>query len=253
VNGRVAGRRALVTGAASGIGRATAVRLAAEGARVALLDVSERGLAETASEIGEAALPLITDVSQEQSVIDAVQAAEREFGGLDVVVANAGIELIEDGDARVDELDLEAWRRTIDVNLTGVFLTCKHTIRLMRKGDGGSVICTASPASFFAAAPREHAYTASKGGIASLVRIMAADYAGDGIRVNGVVPGFTNTPLNAPVLRDPAAVAEIVKTIPLGRPGEAEEVANVMLFLASDESLYVTGAFFTVDGGMTAL
>ena len=253
MSGRVAGRRALVTGAASGIGRASAVRLAAEGARVALLDVSELGLAETASHIGESALPLITDVSQEQSVIEAVQAAEREFGGLDVVIANAGIELIEDGDARVDELDLDAWRRTIDVNLTGVFLTCKHTIGLMLKGDGGSVICTASPASFFAAAPREHAYTASKGGIASLVRIMAADYAGDGIRVNGVVPGFTNTPLNAPVLRDQAAVAEIVKTIPLGRPGEAEEVANVMLFLASDESLYVTGAFFTVDGGMTAL
>jgi NAD(P)-dependent dehydrogenase (short-subunit alcohol dehydrogenase family) len=253
VSGRVAGRRALVTGAASGIGRATAVRLAAEGARVALLDVSERALVETASHIGESALPLITDVSQEQSVIEAVQAVEREFGGLDVVVANAGIELIEDGDARVDELDLEAWLRTIGVNLTGVFLTCKHTIGLMLKGDGGSVICTASPASFFAAAPREHAYTASKGGIASLVRIMAADYAGDGIRVNGVVPGFTNTPLNAPVLRDQAAVAEIVKTIPLGRPGEAEEVANVMLFLASDESLYVTGAFFTVDGGMTAL
>jgi NAD(P)-dependent dehydrogenase (short-subunit alcohol dehydrogenase family) len=253
MSGRVAGRRALVTGAASGIGRASAVRLAGEGARVALLDVSERGLAEAASEIGDSALPLITDVSSEQSVIESVAAAEREFGGVDVVIANAGIELIDDGDARVDELELEAWQRTIDVNLTGLFLTCKHSIKLMLKGDGGSVICTASPASFFAAARREHAYTASKGGIASLVRMMAIDYAGDGIRVNGVVPGFTNTPLNAPVFRDQAAVAEIVKTIPLGRPGEAEEVANVMLFLASDESQYVTGAFFTVDGGMTAL
>jgi NAD(P)-dependent dehydrogenase (short-subunit alcohol dehydrogenase family) len=242
-----------VTGAASGIGRASAVRLSAEGARVALLDVSERGLEEAAREIGGAALPLVTDVSREDSVADALDAVEREYGGLDVAIANAGIELIEDGDARVHELDLEAWRRTIDVNLTGLYLTCKHAIRLMLKGDGGSVVCTASPASFYAAAPREHAYSASKGGIASLVRIMAADYASDGIRVNGVVPGFTNTPLNAPVLRDPVVVSEIVKTIPLGRPGEPEEVANMMLFLASDEAAYVTGAFFTVDGGMTAL
>jgi NAD(P)-dependent dehydrogenase (short-subunit alcohol dehydrogenase family) len=253
VSGRVEGRRALVTGAASGIGRASAIRLAAEGARVALLDVSRSGLADTASAIGETALTLPTDVSSESSMIESVQTIKQEFGGLDIVVANAGIELIEDGDARVDELELSAWQRTIDVNLTGVFLTCKHAIRLMLAGGGGSVICTASPASFYAAAPREHAYTASKGGIASLVRIMASDYAADRIRVNGVVPGFTNTPLNAPVLRDPALVAEIVKTIPLGRPGEPEEVANMMLFLASDESAYVTGAFFTVDGGMTAL
>jgi NAD(P)-dependent dehydrogenase (short-subunit alcohol dehydrogenase family) len=253
MSGRVEGLRALVTGAASGIGRASAMRLAAEGARVALLDVSESGLTDTALQIGRSALPLPTDVSKESSVIEAVEAVEQEFGGLDAVIANAGIELIDDGDARVHELDRDAWQRTIDVNLTGVFLTCKHGIKLMLRSGGGSVVCTASPASFYAAAPREHAYTASKGGIASLVRVMAADYARDGIRVNGVVPGFTNTPLNAPVLRDAAAVADIVKTIPLGRPGEPEEVANMMLFLASGESAYVTGAFFTVDGGMTAL
>lgn len=242
-----------MTGAASGIGRATAKRFAAEGARVALLDVSESALADAAREVGESALPLITDVSREESVIAAVQAIEREFGGLDVVVANAGVELIEEGDARVDELKMDVWERTIGVNLTGVFLTCKHGIKQMLGGGGGSVICTASPASFYAAARREHAYTASKGGIASLVRIMAADYAADGIRVNGVVPGFTNTPLNAPVLRDLAAVAEIVKTIPLGRAAEPEEVANVIVFLASEKCAYVTGAFYTVDGGLTAL
>jgi NAD(P)-dependent dehydrogenase (short-subunit alcohol dehydrogenase family) len=253
VSGRVEGRRVVVTGAASGIGRATAIRMAAERARVALLDVSEAGLADTAQAIGDGALVVVTDVSQEPAVMAAMATVERQFGGLDVLVANAAIELIEDGDARVDELELAAWQRTIDVNLSGLFLTCKHGIKLMLAGDGGSVICTASPASFYAAAPREHAYTASKGGIASLVRVMAADYAGDRIRVNGVVPGFTNTPLNAPVLRDATAVAEIVKTIPLGRPGEPEDVANMMLFLASDESAYVTGAFFTVDGGMTAL
>lgn len=253
MSGRVEGRRALVTGAASGIGRATARRLGAEGASVALLDVSHESLLRAAEGIGDAALPLPTDVSDEASVIQAVQQVEREFGGLDIVVANAGIELIDEGDARVDELELEAWQRTIDVNLTGVFLTCKHGIRLMLKGVGGSVVCTVSPTSFYAAGPREHAYTASKGGVASLVRIMAADYARDGIRVNGVLPGFTNTPLNAPVLSDPTAVAEIVKTIPLGRAGEPDEVASVMLFLASDESAYVTGAFYAVDGGMTAL
>jgi NAD(P)-dependent dehydrogenase (short-subunit alcohol dehydrogenase family) len=254
MSGRLDGRLAVVTGAASGIGRASAIRLAQDGARVALIDVSEPGLAETASVIGPTSLSLPTDVSSEDSVASAMQTIASEFGGLDIVVANAGIELIEDGDARVDELDLSAWQRTLDVNLTGVFLTCKHAIRLLLAGGrGGSVICTVSPASFYAAAPREHAYTASKGGIASLVRIMASDYASDGIRVNGVIPGFTNTPLNAPVLRDPAMVAEIVKTIPLARPGEPEEVAHMMAFLASDEAAYVTGAFFAVDGGMTAL
>ena len=187
-------------------------------------------LTQTAASIGPGALALQTDVSDEEAVADAMGRIATEFGGLEIVVANAGIELIEDGDARVDELNLSAWQRTIDVNLTGMFLTCKHAIRLLLAGTGGSVICTASPASFYAAAPREHAYTASKGGIASLVRIMAADYAPDAIRVNGVVPGFTNTPLNAPVLRDPAMVAEVVKTIPLGRPGEPEEVAHMVRF-----------------------
>jgi NAD(P)-dependent dehydrogenase (short-subunit alcohol dehydrogenase family) len=253
MSGRVDGRRALVTGAASGIGLATSKRLAQEGARVAMLDVAAAGLESAAAQIGNSALPLVTDVSNEEAVVDALGAVEREFGGLDIVLANAGIELIDSGDARVDELDLTAWQRTIAVNLTGVFLTCKHSIRLMLRSGGGSVICTASPASFYAAAPREHAYTASKGGIASLVRMMAADYAEDRIRVNGVVPGFTDTPLNAPVMGDPEIVADIVRTIPLGRPGQPEEVANVVLFLASDEAAYVTGAFYAVDGGMTAL
>jgi NAD(P)-dependent dehydrogenase (short-subunit alcohol dehydrogenase family) len=253
MSGRVDGRRALVTGAASGIGLATSRRLAGQGARVAMLDVSSAALQTAAEQIGNSALPLVTDVSSEEAVIDALAAVDREFGGLDIVLANAGIELIDSGDARVDELELVAWDRTIAVNLTGVFLTCKHSIRLMMQSGGGSVICTASPASFYAAAPREHAYTASKGGIASLVRMMAADYAKDGIRVNGVVPGFTDTPLNAPVMGDPEIVADIVRTIPLGRPGQPEEVANVVLFLASDEAAYVTGAFYAVDGGMTAL
>ena len=253
MNGRVAGRRALVTGAASGIGRATAVRLAQEGARVALLDVDEAGLAAVAEQIGDAALNLPTDVSSEPAVEAAVAATAEAFGGLDIVVANAGVELIDTGDARVHELGLPAWQKTLDINLTGVFLACKHGIRELLRAGGGSVICTASPSSFFGVATAEHAYTASKGGVASLVRVMAADYARDGIRVNGVIPGFTNTPLNAPVLDDEEIVAGIVATIPLGRPGEADEVASMMLFLASDEAAYVTGAFFTVDGGMTAI
>ena len=253
MSGRVVGRRALVTGAASGIGRATAVRLAQEGARVALLDIDEAGLAVAAAQIGDAALSLPTDVSSEPAVEAAVVATAAAFGGLDIVVANAGVELIDTGDARVHELGLAAWQRTLDINLTGVFLACKYGIRELLRAGGGSVICTASPSSFFGVATAEHAYTASKGGVAALVRVMAADYARDGIRVNGVIPGFTNTPLNAPVLDDEEIVAGIVATIPLGRPGEADEVASMMLFLASDEAAYVTGAFFTVDGGMTAI
>jgi NAD(P)-dependent dehydrogenase (short-subunit alcohol dehydrogenase family) len=251
MSGRLQGRRALVTGAASGIGCATARRMASEGARVALLDVGD-GLEAVAAELGVAAIALRADVTSEAAVEAAVARVGKEWGGIDIVVANAAIELLEDGDGRVDELELAAWQRTIDVNLTGIFLTCKHGIRQLLAAGGGCVICTASPASFFAAAPREHAYTASKGGIASLVRVMAADYGRDGIRVNAVVPGFTNTPLNAPVFRDSSSVAEIVDTIPLGRPGEPEEVADMMLFLASDDAAYVSGAFFSVDGGLSA-
>src|SRR6266702_4177557 len=185
-SGRIAGKRAIITGAGSGIGRATAIRFARE-------------------------------------------------------------------DARADELKKEVWDRTIATNLTGVFLTCKHGIRALLVSGGGSVICTASPTGLFGCAPGYSAYSASKAGVYGLTRVMANDYARHGIRVNAVIPGFTNTPMTKYFMENDEERESLLRTIPLGRPGEPEEVAAVMLFLASDEAAYVTGAAWVSDGGMTAI
>ena len=253
--GRIEGKRAIITGAGSGIGRATALRFAREGARVALLDIDGPALEETATAIraaGGDALTFTTDVTQEDQVSAAVQGTTDAFGGLDVIVSNAGVELIGQ-DGRVHELDQTTWRQTLDINLTGMFLVCKHGIRAMLHSGGGSVICTASPTGFVGQGGGITAYSASKGGVHALIRVMAHDYAADNIRVNGVVPGFTDTGMTEWVKRDPAFQAELVNGIPMKRAGTAEEVAAMMLFLASDESAYATGAYFFVDGGMTAV
>ncbi|MCL4289104.1 MAG: SDR family oxidoreductase [Thermoleophilia bacterium] len=248
---RLERKRALVTGAASGIGQATAVRFAAEGARVACLDTNEAGLARVAADVGEAVLPLPCDVVREEEVERAVAAAVERYGGLDVIVANAGIE--HPGDARVDRLELAVWQRTLEVNLTGVFLTCKHGVRALLASGGGSLICTASPTSLYGLAPGQDAYSASKAGVLGLARVMANEFAKEGIRVNAVVPGFTLTGLADRVVANEAWFRETVAAIPLGRPGEPDEVAAIMVFLASDEASYATGGIFVVDGGVTAV
>jgi 3-oxoacyl-[acyl-carrier protein] reductase len=251
MDSRLADKRAVITGAASGIGRATAVRFAAEGARAACVDVDEQGLADLAAEIGSAVVPLPCDVTEEEQVERAVGEAVERFGGLDIVVANAGIE--HSGDGRVDQLDLSVWQRTLDVNLTGVFLTCKHGARALLESGGGSLICTASPTSLYGVSPGFDAYSASKAGVLGLARVMASEFSKDGIRVNAVIPGFTLTGLADKVLGNEEWLRETVQTIPLGRPGESEEIAAMMAFLASDEASYATGGIFVVDGGMTAV
>jgi NAD(P)-dependent dehydrogenase (short-subunit alcohol dehydrogenase family) len=254
--GRLAGKRAIVTGAGSGIGRATALRFAREGARVGLIERRREALAEVAGRVaaaGGTALALPADVAREDEVERAVAAAVAAWGGLDVVVAVAGIELFGQGDDRVDRLELAVWRQVLDVNLTGMFLTCKHGVRALLQTGGGAVIVTGSPTGLYGGALGEHAYSASKAGCHGLARVMANEYARDGIRVNVVVPGFIDTPLNAAVFADPAGVAAYCETIPARRPGRPEEIAAMNVWLASDEASYAVGGFFVVDGGQTAV
>lgn len=242
------GRRALITGAASGIGRATAVRFAAEGAAVALVDRDRAGVVDAAAGID--GLALAADVRLETEVETAVADAVRELGGLDVIVANAGVQLHGEDD-RADRLELEVWERTLRINLTGVFLTCKHGVRALLQAGGGSVICTSSPTAFAGVAPGYDAYSASKAGVLGLVKAMARDFAPD-VRVNAVVPGFVETPLVGPVTHDEEWLANVLSTVPLARVGRPEEVAGLIAFVASDACAYATGASFVLDGGMTA-
>lgn len=254
VPGRVKAKRAIVTGSGSGIGRAAAVRLAEEGARVALFDIDVAAAEAAAGALrvrGFAAHAVHVDVTSEPSVEAGVDQAVAAFGGLDIVVANAAVQLFGEDD-RADRLALDVWKRTLDINLTGCFLTCKHGARGMLASGGGSIVITGSPTGSYGLAPGFDAYSASKGGVYGLMRVMAIDYARVGIRVNAVIPGFTDTSLVAEIMADDEARESLLTHVPLGRPGSAEEIAAAILFLASDESGYCVGSALTCDGGITA-
>lgn len=248
---RLDGKTALVTLAGSGIGLAVAQRFVAEGARVYFADIN-LGAAEKAAAVTGSALAqaLRIDISDEASVAGAF-AAVAEAGALDVVVANAGVQLFGQ-DARVGELDLEVWEKTVAINQRGAFLTLKHAVRAM-EGRGGSIICTGSPSAVVPCGQTFTAYTSSKAGVHGLARVVAADYAAAGIRVKTVVPGYTETPLVQTIADDPVSRAGLVDSTMLGRPGTAADVEGIMVSLASDDSSYATGGLFTVDGGLTAL
>ncbi|SDR89471.1 SDR family NAD(P)-dependent oxidoreductase [Microlunatus soli] len=248
---RLTDRTALVTGAGSGIGRAVATRFLAEGARVVFAD-RDRRAAEAAADDHDRGRALTMDISIEDSVISGFEELISDGWAPDVVVANAGVQLFG-RDAPIADADLETWQQTIDVNLTGTFLTLRQAVRTMLAQDGGSIILTGSPTGLNGEGKDFTAYSTSKAGIHGLCRTVAAAYAGTGIRVNTVVPGYTETPLVTTISGDPTERASIVSRIPLGRPGTADDVVGVMVYLASDESSFATGSLFRVDGGMTTL
>lgn len=249
--GRLSGKVCVITGGASGIGRAAAKAFVREGAVVGILDRNEPALNETVAELGEASFPLLCDVTDEASVERAFAEVERRHGRLDVLYNCAAVQLIGE-DAPVHELSLEVWERTHSVNLRGVFLTCKHGARLMIKaGNGGSIINAGSPTGLTMCGAGWHAYSSSKAGVMALTRIMAADLAKYGIRVNGIVPGTIETSLTRKLTEDPVERKKLEAMHPIGRIGTPEDMAGIAVFLASDESAFATGAHFHVDGGVS--
>lgn len=246
------GKTALITGAALGIGFAVARRFAREGARVVVSDRNFSGAADAAAGIGERARPLAMDISDEEAVARGFAELEGDGWAPDVVVANAGVQLFGQ-DAPAADLDLDVWRRTIDVNLTGTFLTVKHAVRSMLPRGGGSIILTGSPTGVNGEGRDFTAYSASKAGVHGLGRTVAAAYASRGIRVNTVQPAYTETPLVAAISSNPESRAAIISRIPIGRAGTPDDVTGIMVYLASDDGAFATGAMFTVDGGMTTL
>ncbi|HXF73148.1 MAG TPA: glucose 1-dehydrogenase [Actinomycetota bacterium] len=250
---RLEGKVALVTGAGSGIGRLTAETFAREGARVVVADVVDdagRATVEGIRAAGGEAEYVHCDVSVAEEVEAMVAFAVGRFGKLDVMMNNAGIFHARDGS--VIDTDEETWDRTIAINLKGVFLGSKYAVRAMLEGDGGSLINVASFVALMGAAVPQIAYTASKGGVLSMTREIAVEFARRGIRANALCPGPIETPLLAELLADPAARQRRLVHIPVGRFGQGQEIANAALFLASDESSFMTGAALVVDGGITA-
>jgi NAD(P)-dependent dehydrogenase (short-subunit alcohol dehydrogenase family) len=251
--GRLAGRSALITGGASGIGREAALLFAAEGAAVVVADLDAARGAETVAAIeaaGGRAHFTAVDVASAADVAAAVAGAESVHGGLHVLFNNAGI--FPADDASPVETSEEVWDRVMRVNLKGVFLGCKYGIPALERSGGGSIINTASFVAVMGAATSQIAYTASKGGVLAMTREIAVEYARRGIRANALCPGPVNTPLLADLLADPAARARRMVHVPMGRLAEAGEVARAALFLASDDSAYVNGTTFLVDGGISS-
>jgi NAD(P)-dependent dehydrogenase (short-subunit alcohol dehydrogenase family) len=255
VTRRLAGRTALITGAGRGIGENLAVRFAKEGARVVFTDRDVVAARSAAASLPDA-IAIEMDISDESSVASGFAAAAAAGFEIDVVVANAGVQLFGQ-DAKIADLDLDVWNRTVAINLTGTFLTVKHAIRAMladgRAVKGGSIVLIGSPTGLNGEGAEFTAYSSTKAGIHGMARTVAAAYAADGIRVNTVVPGYTETPLVTAIATDPEQRAAIISRIPIGRAGRPEDVEGIVVYLASDESGYATGSLFRVDGGMTTL
>jgi NAD(P)-dependent dehydrogenase (short-subunit alcohol dehydrogenase family) len=251
--GRLDGKVAVITGAGNGMGRCAAELFATEGARVVVADFDEA--------LGTAAVDAITtaggeadfvrvDVADSDQVAAMVRFAVQRFGGLHVLYNNAGIFPADDGG--VTETPESTWERVMDVNLKGVWLGCKHGVPAMVDSGGGSIVNVASFVALMGAATAQIAYTASKGGVLSMTREIAVEYARQGVRANSLCPGPIATPMLEELMSDPARRQRRLVHIPMGRLGRAEELARAALFLASDDSSFMTGAQLVVDGGITA-
>jgi NAD(P)-dependent dehydrogenase (short-subunit alcohol dehydrogenase family) len=247
--GRLDGKVAVITGAASGIGRESARRFAAEGARVCVVDVTDQAGEQVAEEVD--GLYLHADVTDPDQVQAMYAKAAGHFGGVDVLFNNAGISPADD--VSVLDTTVEAWQRVQDVNLKSVFLCCKHGIPHLLERGGGSVVNTASFVAVMGAATSQISYTASKGGVLALSRELGVELARRGVRVNALCPGPVNTPLLQELFaKDPEAAARRLVHLPMGRFAEAAEIAAAACFLASDDASYITASTFLVDGGLAA-
>ncbi len=253
MSGRLQDKVALITGAGSGIGRETSLLFAAEGARVLAVDLNREAVEETVEKVqaaGGEATAHLADVSAAEQSEAMVTAAETAYGRLDVMFNNAGIMHSDDDDAV--STDLGVWDLTMDINAKGVFLGCKYGIPALRRAGGGSIINTASFVALLGAATPQVAYTASKGAVLAMTRELAVVHARENIRVNALCPGPLRTELLMKFLDTDEKKQRRLIHIPMGRFGEAAEMAKAALWLASDESSYVTGTEFVVDGGITA-
>lgn len=252
--GRLSGKRAIVTGAGSGIGRASAQLFAAQGARVLVVDQSEEGIEETLALIlseGHDAIGMKADVSDETDVSAYVARAVDTFGGLDVIYANAGV---SGGRVPLFEQTVEQWEMILRVNLIGVFLAVKHASRVMVSQGSGAVICTASVAALRANAGSSP-YAASKAGVVSFVQTAANELSGTGVRINAICPGLIETGMTRPIFdlaRGRGTLERVGQLNPVRRHGEPSEIAHVALFLASDDASYVNGQSIPVDGGLSS-
>jgi NAD(P)-dependent dehydrogenase (short-subunit alcohol dehydrogenase family) len=248
MSGRLADKVAVVTGGCSGIGRATVLRFAQEGATVVIADVDDATGEALAAEVG--ALFVHCDVASPEDVERLFATVRERHGRVDVAFNNAGISPPEDDS--ILETDLDAWRRVQDVNLTSVYLCCKAVIPMMLEQGGGSIVNTASFVAVMGSATSQISYSASKGGVLSMTRELGVQFARQGVRVNALCPGPVNTPLLRELFAaDPERAARRLVHVPMGRFGEPEEMAAAVLFLASDESSFITASTFLVDGGIS--
>lgn len=246
---RLQDRTAVITGGASGIGLASARRLAAEGAKIVIGDLDEPAGKAAAEEVGGTFVTV--DVTDPDQVNSLFETAHRTYGSVDIAFNNAGISPPDDGS--ILETGLEAWQRVQDVNLTSVYLCCKAAVPYMQAQGKGSIVNTASFVAVMGAATSQISYSASKGGVLAMSRELGVEFARQGIRINALCPGPVNTPLLQELFaKDPERAARRLVHIPVGRFAEPEEIAAAVAFLASDDASFITASTFLVDGGISA-